>query len=265
MNSAIYFGNVSHVRNGRARHRFRHRLPWFLFDLDELSELAERLPRWLFAVNRPAVFSFCEADHGARDGASYRTWLTNLAERHGIVCDRFEVLCLPRIFGFVFNPLTVVYCYDGRDKLSGMIYEVHNTFGDGVHYVYRRPAGYRRPVRSSDGLEEHSIEKTLHVSPFFGTDGCYRFSVRRPGLNVAVAIHYDDEAGSTLRADFAGSRRAFGRPQLISTLFCYPLATLGVVADTLWQAAQLWVKGIPVHRRRPSVPSKSMSNTETQY
>ena len=43
-------------------------------------------------------------------------------------------MCYPRIFGYVFNPITVYYCLE-NNKISAMIYEVNNTFGEDHIYV----------------------------------------------------------------------------------------------------------------------------------
>ena len=53
-----------------------------LIDLDRLDEADEQSP--LFGVNRAALYSFHEKDHGARDGSSLRAYAERRAAEHGI-------------------------------------------------------------------------------------------------------------------------------------------------------------------------------------
>jgi len=66
--AALYFGDVMHARLKPRGHRFSYRVMSLLIDLDRLDEADRQSP--LFAVNRAALYSFNEADHGERDGSS---------------------------------------------------------------------------------------------------------------------------------------------------------------------------------------------------
>ena len=48
---------------------------------------------------------------------------------------KIKILCFPRIFGYVFNPLSVLYCYD-ENKLIAIFYEVKNTSNEQHTYVF---------------------------------------------------------------------------------------------------------------------------------
>ena len=50
---------------------------------------------------------------------------------------KIKILCYPRIFGFVFNPLSVFYVYNINDQLISILYEVKNTFGEQHTYIFR--------------------------------------------------------------------------------------------------------------------------------
>src|SRR5882757_6536413 len=80
--AALYFGNVMHARLKPMRHRFSYRVMSLLIDLDRL-EAADRQSQ-LFGVNRAALYSFNEADHGERDGSSLRAYAQKCAAEHGI-------------------------------------------------------------------------------------------------------------------------------------------------------------------------------------
>lgn len=231
--SGIYKGIVIHHRSGHVQHRFKHRLPWFLFDLETLAQLQRG---WLFAINSPAILSFHDRDHGARDGTPFREWLVELLASRGLHNLKFKVLCLPRLFGYVFNPISVVYCFNNDLELVATLFEVQNTFGESSTYIQ---------MRNSD----KPIPKLLHVSPFFSMQGHYEFTVTEPKDSLKVAIRYFDDTGSTLFAGFQGERISFSSRNLIGTLMTAPLATLGVTLDIHWQALVLWMKGLRIYHK----------------
>lgn len=239
MKSALYAGIVMHARLRPKRHRLRYRVFSLLLDLDEMDELDRSLR--LFGHNRAALFSFHDKDHGAGDGA-LRQWVSTQLDAAGIALGvpRIEMLCYPRILGYVFNPLTVYFCHDGAD-LRAILYEVHNTFGERRTYVI--------PVKGA-GTVAQSCAKEMYVSPFVPMQCDYRFTIDPPADKVLVRIDETDEAGLFLTASFAGERRALDDGALLRALLAYPLMTLKVTAAIHWEALKLWAKGVPVFRHR---------------
>ena len=140
--AALYVGNVMHARLKPIGHRFSYRVMSLLIDLDRLSDADRQSP--LFGVNRAALYSFHEADHGRRDGSSLRAYAQFCATERGIdlAGGRVLLLCYPRLLGYTFNPLSVYFCYRADGELALLIYEVRNTFGDIHPYVL--------PVTSSE-------------------------------------------------------------------------------------------------------------------
>ena len=53
------------------------------------------------------------------------------------------MLANARIFGHVFDPLSVFWCYDGRGRLACVVAEVHNTYGE--RHAYLAASGRGRP------------------------------------------------------------------------------------------------------------------------
>src|ERR1700735_5006391 len=139
--AALYFGDVIHARMNPIGHRFSYRVMSLLIDLDRLGD-ADRQSR-LFGVNRAALYSFNEADHGMRDGSSLRDYAQGCAAGHGIdlTGGRVLLLCYPRLLGYTFNPLSAYFCYRADGSLALLIYEVRNTFGDIHSYVLPVKAG----------------------------------------------------------------------------------------------------------------------------
>jgi DUF1365 family protein len=242
MTSGLYAGRVVHARLRPRRHRLSYRVFSLLLDLDDLETLGKRLR--FFGHNRAAIFSFFDRDHGD-GGPDLRGWIAAQLGAAGtaLAAPRIEVLCYPRILGYVFNPLTVYFCRDG-DALRAILYEVHNTFGEKRTYV----------IRVSPGAEiiEQICAKELYVSPFMPMACTYRFRIEPPSDKVLISIAEDDADGLLLTASFAGERRDLSDATLLRALFAYPLMTLKVTAAIHWEALKLWLKGVRYIARRPA-------------
>ena len=257
MQSAIYRGEVLHHRTGaHGEHRFAQRLPWFSFWLDEMPELG-RLR--LLAVNGRGPFALNDADHGARDSSPWSAWLdATLAQRGLQAADRYQALCLPRMLGYVFNPITVVFAYDAVGDAFAVVYEVHSTFGESQAYVHALGnAG------EAGAAYEHDSRKALHVSPFFSMEGAYRFRVTLPSDRFALGIHYDDADGGHLFAGFRGERASLTDRALLALLIRAPFTAVGVTLSIHWQALLLWCKGMPFYRK-PSAAAQDATGAAYQ-
>ncbi len=219
-------------------HRFSYRVMSLLIDLDRLDEADRRSV--LFGVNRAALYSFHEADHGERDGSSLRAYAQRCAASRGIdlTGGRVTLLCYPRLFGYTFNPLSVYFCHRADGTLALMIYEVRNTFGD-IH-AYVLPV---RPEQISCAGIRQEQDKLFYVSPFIGMTMRYRFRLSLPGDDVKLRILETDRDGPLLAATFTGHRRALTSPALLRSLAVVPLLTFKIMAAIHWQAVRLWLKG----------------------
>jgi uncharacterized protein len=254
--AALYFGDVMHARLKPMGHRFSYRVMSLLIDLDRLGE-ADRLSP-LFAVNRPALYSFREADHGKRDGSSLRAYAQGCAAERGIdlTGGRVLLLCYPRLLGFTFNPLSVYFCYRADGALALLIYEVRNTFGD--THAYALPV---RPGETSDAGIRQQQEKLLYVSPFVEMAMRYHFRISPPGEQVKLRILETDRDGPLLSATFNGRRKPLTTAALLRSFFALPLVTLKIVAAIHWEALRLWLKGARLVPRPDSANAKGARDT----
>ena len=137
INSAIYNGHVVHKRFKPKVHYFKYKVFSLLIDLSELEILDKKVN--FFSFNKFNLISFYEKDHGERDGSSLKLWVKKNLERNNIQVNniKIKILCYPRIFGFVFNPLSVFYVYNLEDQLISILYEVKNTFGEQHTYIFK--------------------------------------------------------------------------------------------------------------------------------
>jgi len=249
--SAAYTGTVVHARQRPTAHRLRYRVFYLLLDLDELPVL-DRQSR-LFAHNRSGLFSFHDRDHGARNGSALPDWVEMQLRAAGIEIDhgRIQLLCMPRMLGYVFNPLSVYYCYDGDGRLAAVLYQVSNTFRESHTYLV--------PVQDEPGrVLHHSFAKELHVSPFVPMDCRYDITLRPPGPDTSIVIRETDPHGPLLAATFHGARQNLDDRFLATTLVRFPLLTLKVIGGIHWEALRLWLKRTPVFRHPPK-PAHSVT------
>lgn len=253
MQSALYPGRVMHVRQQPVRHRFAYTTTAIYLDLAELPELDRRLR--LFGVNRRGVVSFRDADHGPRTGDALRPWIDGALAEAGIDLEGGPVrlLCMPRVLGYVFNPLTVWYCYHRTEGLTAILYEVSNTFGQ--HHCYLIPVA---GARGRSGVIRQSCAKAFYVSPFMPVSGDYAFRLREPGERLSLAISYTAGDGSAMSAVQTGARRPLTDANLLRMLVRQPALTHKVIGAIHWEALHLWRKGARYHRR-PSPPPHLVS------
>ena len=244
----LYRGLVMHQRMKPRTRRFAYRVYAVLMDLDRQAGIGAMSP--LLSHNRWNLFSVHDRDHGPADGGALRPWADRLLAEAGLPerAARIVLLCYPRILGAVFNPLSVYYAYDADDRLTGVIYEVRNTFGERHSYVARVEPGQLRP----SGLRQ-TRRKLFFVSPLMDMGMRYHFNLKPPGDAVTIRILETDAQGPILSATFHGQAVPVSTRSLLAEAMRVPFQTLKVVGAIHYEALRLWLKGIKL-RDRPDAP-----------
>jgi DUF1365 family protein len=232
--SRLYAGKVVHVRHKPVSHRLEYRVFMGLFDLDELP-LFKRGWR-VFGYNRPGLISFHDSDHGDGTGAPLRPQIERALADAGIAPagGAIRVLCMPRMLGYVFNPLSVYFCHDRRGNLSAIVHEVNNTFGQ-RHF-------YALPVQGGDTPVRQHCRKRFRVSPFLPMELDYRFAILVPEDKVAVRIAVERHGDPVMSAWFAGENAPLNQATLFKLWLRHPAMTHKVIAGIHWEALALWRK-----------------------
>ncbi len=255
--SALYVGSVAHQRLQPRRHRLRYGVYYLLIDLDELPRLHQRL-RW-FSANAFNLCSWHERDHGDGTPGGLRAYVERQLQAAGLPAGgAIQLLTMPRILGYAFNPLTVYFCRDAAGRLQAILYEVNNTFGE--RHSYLLPVSPSAPA-SPDGAVRQTCAKNFHVSPFLGLDMHYDFTVSPPGPDSPdLALHIAARAaqGALLTADLRAERRPLTDATLLRAFWSHPLLTVKVVAAIHWEALQLLAKRVGFHPK-PAPPAQAVS------
>ena len=190
-NSIIYNGKVIHKRFKPKEHYFKYNVFSLLIDLDELDLIQNKIK--IFSYNKFNIISFFDADHGPRDGTSLKKWIIKNLKDIGINDDKIQIklLCYPRIFGYVFNPLSVFFIYNQKSKLISILYEVKNTFGEQHTYIFKA---------TDEKTIINNCSKKFHVSPFIEMECHYYFKVLKSSDKISVIIDQNDKEGKILYA-----------------------------------------------------------------
>ena len=149
MNSCFYECSLMHHRFAPRVHHFQHDLFMFYLDLDELAAVARKLS-W-FSHERWNVYSFCERDHEPAGAGPLKQRIHGFLREHGlepVPAGRVMLLTLPRVLGYIFNPISIYYCFNPAGEPVATVAEVGNTFREMKLYLLRAsdvaPGGARK-------------------------------------------------------------------------------------------------------------------------
>lgn len=255
--SALYRGGVMHRRLRPRIHQLNYRVFWLLLDLDELDGLDQRLR--LFSRNRFNLLSFYDRDYGDGSGEALRLQIETWLQRAGINLEggSIRLLTMPRVLGYVFNPISLYYCHKADGRLGAVVYEVTSTFGVRHAYVIPIP-----PEDQKSGLIRQGAAKALYVSPFMGMEMDYDFRGRVPEDHLDMTINGLDVEGVLITASLSAERRELTDASLLSAAVALPFLTFKVVAAIHWEALKLWLKRVPLTRQPP--PADEQVTIQTQ-
>lgn len=243
--AVLYPSRVMHRRLVAPLYRFVYRVFYLLIDVDRCAEAARGLR--FFSHNRFNLLAFHDRDHGDGSPGGLRDWAENLLRESGIELDggRIRLLCLPRLLGFAFNPISLWYCEHRDGQLRAVIAEVRNTFGERHSYLLAS-GGAPMPYE-----QVHDKDKCFHVSPFLDRAGHYRFQLGEPGERLRVAIHESRDGTPVMDATLAGERRELSDAALLRQVLRMPWMAVKVVAGIHWEALKLWLRGAG-YRSKPA-------------
>lgn len=236
MNSAIYVGRISHRRYIPQSHMFSYPFFMWYLDLDEVSQLPSMQPwfsprRWAFArFYRPDYYG--DPNRPLADCIKER-----MAELTGTgVTGRICGLLNLRTMGLYFSPVNFYYGFDKTGELSHFMAEVSNIPWNKRHqYAHLVSGGKLRP----------NHKKAFHVSPFNHMDQHYSWYIQPPGESLAVELKVNDRRGEIFEARLRLNRIPLNTGRIAGLIMKKPVMTGSIVAGIYWQAAKLYIKGVP--------------------
>ncbi len=244
METCIYKGFVTHRRFKPIKNFFLYKTFSILFDLSELEYLHNKIS--LFSFNRFNIFSFYNKDHGDRDGSNLSKWVKFNLKKYNLnlKISQVKLLCHPRIFGYVVNPLSIFYCYE-KNELKAIMYEVKNTFNEQHTYIFL--------VDHKSTIIRQYCNKKFFVSPFIEMNTDYNFRLTEPNEQLKIMIKQTDKKDKVLVASQYGTKQEMSTKQLLINFFAHPLMTFKIILGIHFEALRLWKKGAIFRTRKIKV------------
>jgi len=192
----------------------------------------------LFSRNKFNLFSFYDADHG--DGDTLLEFANKIVDNQNLK-DHFSgeiwLLTQPRIFGYVFNPVSFWFFLDSEKQLRVVLAEVNNTF-KGRHFYVCRHDDFS-PIKPKDKIQ---VEKLFHVSPFQDVSGTYDFKFQFESDRVGAWIDFKN-GDQGVYATQTGTIQNLTNLVLVKSALLRPFGALRIMTLIHWQALKLKLKG----------------------
>ncbi|CAN5203890.1 DUF1365 domain-containing protein [soil metagenome] len=236
LTSCLYESDITHQRLHPKRHRVNHSMFSFYIDLDELQEITKRCR--LVAINRLALYALFDRDHfEASDKPLKEKVIDHLRSSYPLLnIAHVQVLTSLRFLNYVFNPITVFFCFDQAMTMQCAIAEVGNTFGEKKPYVIL-----------SDGTTklQDKQKKNFYISPFINLDADVVFDIDLPTDRLNFNVTTVEGERTVLAANMSGTKTELTDQNLLALTFKYPFVTFFVIGAIHFHALLLWLKRVP--------------------
>jgi DUF1365 family protein len=254
--SSIVLGSVYHARFSPKEHRFQYPMLTLQLDVGELER--GDLNSAIFGFNRRRILSvkandyLCADDRAAAADQKLSVRVCQLLASHGVsnAPARITLVTMPRLLGYVFNPVSFFLCFDLDNNLIGCVTQVHNTFGEAHIYPL---------VCTSSALPvEWRFAKAFFVSPFFDSIGEYRVVIEREGdeLSIVVELFKGQESGGScvFTSKLKGRAKVLNSLNILKSLIRYPLILFLTIPRIHMQAIFLLFRAklVPFVKPKPS-------------
>ncbi len=252
----IFTAKVMHKRLFPKVNKFIYNIYYLALPLHQLKEAKKQGLR----TNKFAPISFYNSDHGERcENEDLQKWIMNILKEEGLK-DNVETITLvtmPRILGYVFNPVSFWICLDKNKKIRAVLNEVNNTFGETHSYLCAYDDG-----KIIDKKEWLQAKKLFHVSPFLERKGHYKFRYELDGNRLGIWIDfYDENENKKLITSLTGNLRPLNKANLRYVFWRYPLITLKSIYLIHWQAVKLVLKSAK-YFKKPNQITPKLSKSE---
>ncbi|MBS1953193.1 MAG: DUF1365 domain-containing protein [Cyanobacteria bacterium SZAS-4] len=236
LTSCLYESKITHQRLHPKRHRVKHSMFSFYLDLDELQQITKHSR--LLAVNNFALYALFDRDHFDEGNTSLKQKVIDHVEsiHPRLQITHVHVLTSLRFLNYVFNPITVFFCFDDAMKIKCAVAEVGNTFGEKKPYLIL-----------SDGSSKlkDKQKKNFYISPFISLDADVVFDIDIPNQKLTFNIDTVENGQTVLAANMHGTKCELTDKNLLALTFKYPFVTFFVVGAIHFHALILWLKRVP--------------------
>ena len=260
MSPKLYFveGHVYHSRSETAENSFRYPILNVFFSVGAIDQLKN-----LFKKNFHGILGIESKDYLNKTKMSLSEEIQNFVEKKfdakkGEVYNDIVLQTMPRMFGYVFNPVSFWY-FLKDETLTAVLCEVNNTFGE-KHYYWLHQNQILNQSHQDLNKQWISADKEFHVSPFFDLHGQYKFKFILNKKSVEAHIQYiTGEQKNRLITWVKGELKPVSEVSLAKILMNYGWMTPLVVFRIHYQALKLYFKKVKFFTK-PSPPTKEVTN-----
>ncbi len=252
---SILQGHVYHSRSETASNSFRYPIFNLYFSVDETEKLNHILSKRYFRL-----LSFSSSDYLDKNSGSLKDEIEAFAAKNfqfirGKNYDRIFLQTIPKMFGYVFNPVNFWYFFTG-ENLSAVMCEVNNTFGEKHYYWLNEPA-----VNLNN--QWITAQKEFHVSPFFPINGQYKFRFELSPTSVTAHINFfAADQSKRLITWIKGDLSALDEISPVNLILQYGWMTPLVVLRIHMQAIKLYFKKVKFFTK-PDLPKNDVTYGNT--
>jgi DUF1365 family protein len=251
-------GKLMHHRQEKYENHFTYPVYSFLVNVKEMDNVAKTSP--VFSYNRPNLVSIHDKDHFDNPNRSIYDNVMAYLERQGVPLPDGDIFMLSnaRVFGYVFDPISMFYCYNQAGEWLYTIAEVHNTHNERYPYLLNEQCAL--PPRKADGrngIRRYWADKQFYVSPLIGMEARYEFALSdpfAPNFSLNIDEFKPDSDEKFFQAKLYGKTTGLTKRSLALALLRYPLMSVQIMFFIHWQAVKTHFAGnIPI-LDKPSTP-----------
>lgn len=237
-NHNIFEGTIYHKRFLPKKHDFKYN--FYLLDIDVFD--LKSLENKIFSINKLNFMSLQSFDHFGTS-LDFMKNIEELLKKFDLKASpKMRFITLPRVLNFVFNPISVLVLFDGKNLPTHILAEVHNYNNGRVVY----PVQLEKRGNSYFGV----VKKDMYVSPFFDSVGVYEFELKYDQNKLFIKIDLYEDSKHKLAAVFNSKSMPYNFKNILKIFFRYMFSTFLVVARTYFQAIRLYLKGLKIYSPR---------------
>ncbi len=224
----IFNGVVRHTRYFPFSHTFTYKISYFWFSVNNFENF------FFFKRNKLSIFSFFDNDHGEIENkGSIEDFIKKKLKKVNIKFSEIKIFCLPKIFGYNFNPISIFILFDVQNIPSGIIFEVNNTFKE--RHLY-----FSKIIKNQTNF---NFDKEFYVSPFFEVKGKYNVNFEINDKKILLDVKYLIDKKKVFEASFFGKSEDMNETNLLRRFFSISSQNIKVTSGIYIQALKLFFKG----------------------
>lgn len=249
MTPQIFTAKVMHQRLFPKKNKFTYRVYYLLLPLPA-PDIKHRF------------VSFAPQDLGRRDGSDPGIFAKEILDEYGFTSkvSNIMLLTMPKVCGYIFNPVSFYFCFNEHQKIIAVIAEVHNTFGEQHTYFCANPN-----YEVIDGKQWLEADKVFHVSPFLPRNGKYKFKFSIQKNTINISINYiDNNNNIQLITSLVGNLAPLTSSSLRKAFWLHPGVTIKTIILIHWQALKLLAKTVRYIKKPPQQNTKLSATLSVQ-